>query len=340
MLFGRWVMLSLYCIYKFTYSHNRLQRNGFFGRLYTLYTVIFVLSLVAHAIHSHIHTHMPSFKTVHNAQTNITLGAKIRCAPSFVLHCTHTAMMLFPFWGPMLGMFHFQVTYLGYRCTRSPSRYATCSHIILVGFHNQITNENLLEPFVCHFTTTCFMEQEGIEDGHIYQVEKQFLSPLPCSPGNSVTIHHPIRFVHISHVSIIVLYYMKCYCTARFVAEIAFHWRSMHICENTDITFILPAYNTLISSIHVIMSPFFAFIAQDEMSLGIPCVSLWTVLQHLFSFQTDRRMEQATRNNYPYIVYGLVLPLFLPTLKQCHVLLTFPVLPRAAASLDRRTCHV
>ena len=200
-----------------------------FGRLYILYTVIFVLSLVAHAIHSHIHTHMPSFKTVHNAQTNITPGTKIQRAPSYVLHCTHTAMT-FPFWGPMLGMFHFQATYLGYRWTRSPSRYATCSPILLMGFRNQITNKNLPEPFVCHFTTTCFMEQEGNEDGHIHQVEKQFLSPLPCSPGNSVTIHHPIQFVHISHVSTVVLYYTRFDCTAR--------------CRRNC----LPAYTTLISS--------------------------------------------------------------------------------------------
>jgi len=67
----------------------------------------------------------------------------------------------------MLGMFHFQVTYLGYRLAQSPLRYATCSHILLMGFCNQITNKNLPEPFVCHFTTTCFMEQEGTEDGHI-----------------------------------------------------------------------------------------------------------------------------------------------------------------------------
>jgi len=36
-----------------------------------------------------------------------------------------------------------------------------------MGFRNLIMNENLPEPFVCHFTTTCFMEQEGIEDGHM-----------------------------------------------------------------------------------------------------------------------------------------------------------------------------
>ena len=127
------------------------ERNGFFGRLYILYTVIFVLSLVAHATHSHIHTRMPSFKTVHNAQTNITLRAKIQCAHSFVVHCTHTATTLFLFWGPTLGMFHFQATFLGYRWTWSPSRYATWSHILLMGFRNQITNKNLPQPFVSFF---------------------------------------------------------------------------------------------------------------------------------------------------------------------------------------------
>ena len=66
----------------------------------------------------------------------------------YVLHCTHMATTLFSFWGPMLGMFHFQATYLRYRWTRSPSRDATCSHILLMGFCNQITKENLPEPFV------------------------------------------------------------------------------------------------------------------------------------------------------------------------------------------------
>ena len=88
------------------------------------------------------------------------------------------------------------------------------------------------------------------------------------------------------------------------------------------------------------MSPFFAFIARDEMSLGIPRLSLRTVPQEFIFLLTDHQIELAMRNNYPYIVYDLVLPLFLPILKQCHVLLTFPVLPRAIASLDRRTCHV
>ena len=117
-----------------------------------------------------------------------------------------------------------------------------------MGLCNQITKENLPEPFVFHFTTTCFMEQEGIEDGDISQVEEQFLGPLPCSPGNSVTIHHLIPFVHISHVSVKILYYTRFDYMARFVAEIAFHLRRMNMCENTDITFILPAYNTWISS--------------------------------------------------------------------------------------------
>ena len=59
---------------------QQATKEWFFGRLYILATVIFVLNLGAHATHSHIHTRMPSFKTVHDAQTNITLGAKIVCS--------------------------------------------------------------------------------------------------------------------------------------------------------------------------------------------------------------------------------------------------------------------
>ena len=58
-------------------------KEWFFGRLHILYTVIFELTLVV--AHSHIHLHMPSFKTVHNAQTNITLRAKIQCL-FFIVH--------------------------------------------------------------------------------------------------------------------------------------------------------------------------------------------------------------------------------------------------------------
>jgi hypothetical protein len=132
MLFGRWVMLSLYTLYKFTYLHNRLRRKA----LHLIHSYLCV-ELVS-SRYSHIHMPIPSFKTVHNAQINITLGAKIQCATSFVLHCTHTATTLFTLCGPMLRMFHFQATYLRYRCTWSPSRYATCIHILLVGFRNQI----------------------------------------------------------------------------------------------------------------------------------------------------------------------------------------------------------
>ena len=43
-------------------------------------------------------------------------------------------------------------------------------------------------------------------------------------------------------------YYTRFDYMARFVTEIGFNWRSMHIRENLDITFIVPAYNTLIYS--------------------------------------------------------------------------------------------
>jgi hypothetical protein len=76
---------------------EKATKEWFFGRLYILYTVIFDLTLVAYVTHSHIHSHMPPFKTVHDAQTNITLRTKIQCAPSFVLHCTHTATTLLSF---------------------------------------------------------------------------------------------------------------------------------------------------------------------------------------------------------------------------------------------------
>ena len=47
-------------------------------------------SLVALDNRLHIHARVPSFKTAHDAQSNITLCTKIHSASSFVFHCTHT----------------------------------------------------------------------------------------------------------------------------------------------------------------------------------------------------------------------------------------------------------
>jgi len=114
-----------------------------FGRLYILYTVIFELTLLAHVTHSHIHVCMPSFKTDHDAQTNTTLRAKT----VYSLFCsslyTHSNDVVF-----LLRANAGNVSLPGDRWTRPPSRYATCIHILLVGFCNLIKNEKLPEPFV------------------------------------------------------------------------------------------------------------------------------------------------------------------------------------------------
>jgi hypothetical protein len=97
LLFGRWMLLSLYTIYKFTYLQNSLWRNFFFWQTVHL-NVIFEFTLVAHITHSHIHSRMPSFKTVHDAQTNITLAQKYIVLP-LLFFSVHTRERRFPFEG-------------------------------------------------------------------------------------------------------------------------------------------------------------------------------------------------------------------------------------------------
>jgi hypothetical protein len=104
---------------------------------------------------------MPPFKTINDAQTNITLRAKVQCATSSSLHIhgnivvnllrANAGNVLLQ--GDLVGM---QMVLVSLEIRQLQSHFA-----------NQITNEKLPEPFVFHFTTTCFMEQEGIKDGHI-----------------------------------------------------------------------------------------------------------------------------------------------------------------------------
>ena len=143
-------------------------KEWFFGRLYILHTFIFEFTLVAHVTHSHIHSLTPSFKTVHDAQTNVTFRAKIQCAP-FMFFIAHTwQRRCFPFEGQCLECFTsrqliWDTDGLGLP-RETPLAVTFCSWDSVIKLRRR-TSLNLLCLF--HFTTTCFMEQEGIEDGHI-----------------------------------------------------------------------------------------------------------------------------------------------------------------------------
>jgi hypothetical protein len=53
---------------------------------------------------------------------------------------------------------------------------------------DEIANE-ILPEFVYHLITTHLVDKEFIEDGHIYEVEKQFLHSPSSSLGSFITVH-------------------------------------------------------------------------------------------------------------------------------------------------------
>jgi hypothetical protein len=61
---------------------------------------------------------------------------------------------------------------------------------------------------------------------------KNNFCPFPCPPGNSITIYHPVRFIHKAHMCIAVLNYTGFDSIARFILEVSIHWRRVHILQN------------------------------------------------------------------------------------------------------------
>jgi hypothetical protein len=147
-------------------------------------------------------THSLSYAIIQNSprctNQHHTSRKNTACSLFCSLSYTHMETTLFSFWRPLLGMFHFQATYLGYRWIWSPSRYTTCSHILLMGFCNQIMNKNLPEPLVCHFTPHVLWSSKALRMAISVRWKKQLLSPhTPCERYSRVLhevwLHGQIR---------------------------------------------------------------------------------------------------------------------------------------------------
>lgn len=106
---------------------------------------------------------------------------------------------------------------------------------------NQIVEENLPEFLVCHLSTTWLVDKKRIEASHVCEVEKQFLNPLPSSPGCSLTAHHSVSLVHKPLIGTVVFYYSRCESMASFISGIAFNWGRVHVCEDVHIASVFPA---------------------------------------------------------------------------------------------------
>ena len=60
-------------------------------------------------------------------------------------------------------------------------------------------------------------------------MEKWLLCPFAGVSANSVRGHHAVRYLQVSHVSGIVLYYGQCHSFSMLVSEITVGWWKMHV---------------------------------------------------------------------------------------------------------------
>jgi hypothetical protein len=61
-------------------------------------------------------------------------------------------------------------------------------------------------------------------------MEEQFVRPLPLPTADGVTVYHPVRFVNISHVPVVISNNCWFYGISMFITEIAFCWGGGGVC--------------------------------------------------------------------------------------------------------------
>ena len=90
-------------------------------------------------------------------------------------------------------------------------------------------------------------------------MEKQLLCPFSGPSLNGVIVHHAVRFVHIPHMSITVLYYGQFHSFAVLITKITLcSWR-MHVYQYVYISFVFPHYGCQVTLTLVFISPHFNF---------------------------------------------------------------------------------
>jgi len=69
--------------------------------------------------------------------------------------------------------------------------------------------------------------------------EKKLCCPLPCSTAGHVAIGHPICFINIPHVTVIIRHNCRLYRVPVFIAIIAFSGWIVYICQEAQISLVL-----------------------------------------------------------------------------------------------------
>jgi hypothetical protein len=114
----------------------------------------------------------------------------------------HTTLLLFSFARPVLWMFHpkrlsWDAIGLGLPLEMPLAvTFSLCKRCV----YEWEPPRNVLG----HLAALWLNDKECVENGRVWPVEKQFLSTLPSSKRNSISVHHSVALVHKPHVSLVV----------------------------------------------------------------------------------------------------------------------------------------
>jgi len=190
LLFGRWVILFLYTIYKLTYLQNRLQRNCFsFGRLYILQCYLWVYLGSSHNSLTHTFTHvchLSKQSTMHKRTSHSHKNTLCSHFSSSVYTHGNDVFLLRASAGNVSlpgDLFGIQTDSASLEIRHLQSHFA---YGILWSNYEREPPWN-----VCVILPHVLRSRKALRMA-ICQVEKQFLSPLPCSDNSVTSPFYPI----------------------------------------------------------------------------------------------------------------------------------------------------
>lgn len=137
----------------------------------------------------------------------------------------------------------------------------------------------------------------------VQNLEKYFLCPFPGLSTKYVRVHRAVQFVHILHVSIIILYCGRFHSFSVLITETTLcRWR-MHICQMFTFHLSFQTMAVKLPLTLTFMSTRFIFILCPKFS-SIPFLFDVTVPSSLLSQYVNRQMMLETKNKlFMYSLY-------------------------------------
>lgn len=150
---------------------------------------------------SQVYMCIPLLRAAHcDAQTSISFRPEIQNAPNLYFQWTHMTLPLFSFARLVLWMFHPKWDAIGLGLPLEMPLAGTFSLCKRMCFWMRTSQKHL-----GNLAALWLNDKKCIENGHVWAVEKQFLSTLTSSRRNSVSVCHSVSLVHKPLVSLVVI---------------------------------------------------------------------------------------------------------------------------------------